>query len=139
MTRRTPLPTLTTVTGSVIDTSTLSGNAYISVIMRDGTGERSRIPLVAATNCDHTYTICPTAECLNSWSLDYRLFMRRTGGGRKLTDQFHLTDAALVTLMAPEYRDIHPSNDPFDATYDDGIYDRTLTNLRWDMDAKASD
>lgn len=138
MTRTKPHPVIETANGSKIDLGTLSGNAYLSAIMRYAPTERIRLPIVAAENCDHTYTVCPTAKCLNSWSLDYQFFMQRTGGGRKIAEQFHLDDTAQVGLMLPDARHPHPRHDPFDSQYDIGVYSETLTQVRSLRDAEPT-
>ena len=69
----------------------MSGHAYVAAMYRDDfiswttTGGRyrhlmHRLPL--ATNCTHGVTIC--AACAPSWSIDRRLMLWRTHGGRKL-------------------------------------------------------
>ena len=105
----------------------LSGNAYITVQMRGVPKGKynSYLQVVAPRNCLHGEfiegqdgTACETAECLNSWSLDYQFFLLRTGRGRRIIDRFHLTDAQVAMLASPQFREITRELDPFDPQYD---------------------
>ena len=126
MTLTAPHPVIHTEKGLVIDTARLSGNAYVSARMRpepNVPATRCRLPLVHPRNCDHTYTLCMTARCLNSWSLDYQLFLIRTGGGRRIAEQFHMWGDKVGLVGAVSARPIHPQFDPFDDQYDLAPYD----------------
>lgn len=70
-----------------------SGNAYVAAMLRENIGRHPmrdhlvRIPLAQPDRCAHGITICPTWDCVESWSIDYRLLLHRTGGGRNLAEQ----------------------------------------------------
>jgi hypothetical protein len=63
-----------------------SGNNYISVVMRDG-HKPGRVPFYRnPEKCDHGWSMCPTWECIESWSMDYEVLLHRTGAGRELAE-----------------------------------------------------
>lgn len=97
----------------------LSGNSYISVKMRESVDTPTPLKVVIPNNCNHGENMCcETAECLNSWSLDYKFYLPRTARGRSIIDQFHLTDDQVMMLASDNFRSINPSSDPFDKQYD---------------------
>jgi hypothetical protein len=97
----------------------LSGNAYITVKMRGSNERTTPLKVSAPHNCNHAEgSVCETAECLNSWSLDWQFFLRRTNRGRSIIEQFHLTDDQVATLESDQFRNIRTSHDPFDPQYD---------------------
>lgn len=105
----------------------ISSNTYVAARVRgdaEGRPTLASLVVVAPQNCDHTHTICETAECLNSWSLDWQLYLQRTNRGRDIIQRFHLTDDQLRTLASGEFRDIRPRFDVFDRQYDRPIVRR---------------
>lgn len=61
-----------------------SGNSYISVVMRE-TRKYGKVPYYDNPDkCDHGVGMCPTWECIESWSLDYTVNLPLTGAGRRL-------------------------------------------------------
>ena len=58
-------------------------------------------------NCRHGYTICATRECVESWSCDWNLYLRRTGGGRRLIELLELTDEEVDALCDDTNRPIN--------------------------------
>lgn len=61
-----------------------SGNSYISVDER-WSDKFGKIPYYSdPAKCDHGYSMCPTWECIESWSLDYQVNLHRTNAGRDL-------------------------------------------------------
>jgi hypothetical protein len=50
--------------------------------------------------CDHTHRICATPSCVESWSIDWRLYLNRTAPGRTLAATLGLTDSVLADLAA---------------------------------------
>jgi hypothetical protein len=74
------------------DTQNMSGDAYVSVLMRgDGPAKdrRGRVPLWHPSTCTHVWSICQV--CAASWEYDYHLMLERTGGGRLLAEQLGRT------------------------------------------------
>lgn len=106
----------------------LSGGAYVSIQLRDdGDVRLGALLIVSPANCNHgdpeasTHgegTACETAECLNSWSLDWRMFLTRTIRGRAIIERFHLTDEQVAMLASTEHRPIYTDHDPFARQYD---------------------
>jgi len=97
----------------------LSSNSYISVKLRGELEKASTLKVVMPNNCNHAENMCcETAECLNSWSLDWQMFLRRTNRGRAIIKQFELTDDQVMMLESDNFRPIHPNSDPFDAKFD---------------------
>ena len=91
----------------------LSGYAYISVRMRGENDKPSPLRIVAERNCNHGEGMaCETAECLNSWSLDYQFFLRRTARGRAIIKRFHLDEDKLMILESESFRPLFGS-EPF--------------------------
>jgi hypothetical protein len=87
-----------------------SGNAYISARMR---GESypyfnpqfnvkisyHKLRVASPTRCDHGESICATKDCVEGWGLgDWRLFLRRTGAGRRFLKELNLTVADMEML-----------------------------------------
>lgn len=70
----------------------LSGATYVAACLRENVGKTpigdyfARIPVVPASRCDHAETICATWRCVESWAIDWRLYLGRTGGGRSLAE-----------------------------------------------------
>lgn len=61
-----------------------SGYTYISVVMRD-TREQGKVPFYSdPEKCDHGFSMCPTWECIESWSMDYQVLLPNTVAGRRL-------------------------------------------------------
>jgi hypothetical protein len=75
----------------------VSGNTYVSAMLRGDIGKYPmrdflvRLPVIGKRDvCDHTVTICPTWECVESWSIDYALYFHRTGGGRRIARELKI-------------------------------------------------
>lgn len=77
----------------------LSGNTYVSAVLREQLENRPlrpfRVRLSYHNNashplCKHGVTICATWECLESWSIDYAIFLSRTGAGREIATKLHI-------------------------------------------------
>lgn len=59
----------------------------------------NKLDLVPVDSCDHTHTICPTRECVESWGLgDWQLLLQRTRAGRQLVEALGLTPEDLEIL-----------------------------------------
>ncbi|MFF2085430.1 hypothetical protein ACFVVM_16775 [Nocardia sp. NPDC058176] len=70
-------------TGAIKPGAMLSGNAYVSVQLRDTDEAPGRVWLVMRPDkCNHGITICP--DCAESWELDYLVNYEYTAGGRRL-------------------------------------------------------
>jgi DsbC/DsbD-like thiol-disulfide interchange protein len=64
-----------------------SGNSYISVVLRE-TKKQGRVPYYRdPEKCDHGVSMCPTWECIESWSMDYEVNLPLTVAGRELADK----------------------------------------------------
>lgn len=64
-----------------------SGHSYISVVMRED-NKRGRVPYYRdPEKCDHGVSMCPTWECIESWSMDYEVNLYLTVAGRELADK----------------------------------------------------
>ena len=74
----------------------LSGTSYVSAVPREYLHmvplkpHRVRLPLPGAGTCEHGVTICATWECIESWSMDYRLFLHRTVAGREIAAKLRI-------------------------------------------------
>jgi hypothetical protein len=86
----------------------LSGRRYVAAHLRGEdyrAGTRmsyARIPLAGRRGeCDHCETICADSECIESWGIDYRLYLQRTSGGRALADESGLSASAVQALSRP--------------------------------------
>lgn len=67
-----------------------SGNSYISVVMRED-DKTGKVPYYDnPEKCDHGWSMCPTWDCIESWSMDYRVLLHRTGAGRRLADELQI-------------------------------------------------
>lgn len=67
-----------------------SGNNYISVVMRED-NKQGRVPYYRdPSKCDHGHSMCPTWTCIESWSMDYRVLLHRTGAGRELAAKLEI-------------------------------------------------
>jgi hypothetical protein len=68
----------------------LSSHNYVAAKMKESLSidpfEQIRVSI--PERCDHTTTICPTKECVESWSIDWELFFTRTIAGRDRFAQF---------------------------------------------------
>lgn len=69
----------------------LSGSTYVSAMLRDDLDKypwRDGLRRIPAVNdpgkCEHGITICSDWNCLESWSIDFRLYLNRTGAGRRI-------------------------------------------------------
>jgi hypothetical protein len=69
----------------------LSGSTYVSAMLREDTDKYPwrdglrRIPAVSDPGmCEHGITICSQWSCLESWAIDWRLYLNRTGAGRRI-------------------------------------------------------
>lgn len=78
-----------------------SGNSYISVVMRDD-GRSGKVPYYRdPSKCDHGFSMCPTWECIESWSMDYRVLLHRTGAGRQLADALNIDAHKFAAVERP--------------------------------------
>jgi hypothetical protein len=67
-----------------------SGNSYVSVVMRED-GRLGKVPYYTnPEKCDHEFSMCPTWECIESWSMDYRVLLHRTNAGRDLAERLDI-------------------------------------------------
>lgn len=68
--------------------SNMSGSAYVSVRLKTDDVETQKtlgkVPTSVPRRCDHTGTICGTRSCIESWAIDYYLYLGRTEGGRRI-------------------------------------------------------
>lgn len=65
-------------------TYSASGLTYIAVVMRED-DKRGRVPYYSNPDkCDHGHTMCPTWDCIESWSVDHRVELHMTVAGRQL-------------------------------------------------------
>jgi hypothetical protein len=68
----------------------LSGYTYVSAMLRDDVDKRPwraglvKLPAATPDKCHHGITICSLWECLESWAIDYRLYLHRTAAGRTI-------------------------------------------------------
>ena len=68
----------------------LSGSTYVSAMLREDTDKHPwrdglrRIPATTPDRCHHGITICSQWDCLESWAQDWRLYLHRTGAGRRI-------------------------------------------------------
>lgn len=70
-----------------------SGHSYISVIMRDD-NKHGRVPYYRdPSKCDHSFSMCPTWDCIESWSMDYKVNLHLTVAGRDLASQLNINPA----------------------------------------------
>jgi len=64
----------------------VSGHAYLSAAMRQPDSDDDlklvKLPLAKPQNCDHTAKVCK--KCVHQWNWDYKIFLERTAGGRRL-------------------------------------------------------
>jgi hypothetical protein len=71
----------------------LSGDTYVSAMLREDIGKYPlrnhlvRLPVTSLDDCEHCVTVCAKWDCIESWSCDYRLFLDRTGAGRKIAEE----------------------------------------------------
>ena len=66
----------------------LSGNAYVSCYDRWRPTQKRRGVIEVAgkrATCEHKHTIC--VHCADSWNWDYKLFLHRTGAGRRMAER----------------------------------------------------
>ena len=66
--------------------------------------------------CDHGYSMCPTWDCIESWSMDYQVLLHRTGAGRELAsileiDPVKFADAKHVGLTKLKKEDFSDTPD----------------------------
>lgn len=67
-----------------------SGNSYISVVMRED-DKLGKVPYYRDPDkCDHGYSMCPTWDCIESWSIDYKVLLHRTVAGRELAAKLEI-------------------------------------------------
>lgn len=93
-------PVIRTYKPKGIDGRPISGSTYVSVVLRENLAQLtarpntvlSKILIAAPDRCDHSTTICSEWNCMESWSVDYRLLLHRTGGGRGLASVHHIHD-----------------------------------------------
>lgn len=65
-------------------TEQLSGNSYVSAILR-GEPIPKQLPKIRVADerrCDHVETIC--VDCARTWEIDWQLNYERTAAGRRL-------------------------------------------------------
>lgn len=68
----------------------LSGYTYVSAMLREDVDKvpwrngLRRLPAMTPDKCHHGITICSLWECLESWAIDYRLYLHRTAAGRTI-------------------------------------------------------
>lgn len=67
----------------------LSGASYVAARLRkpDTDADRkkfTKVRIASTKYCDHTQTICASADCVDSWMIDWQFFPERTVGGRRL-------------------------------------------------------
>lgn len=72
--------------GEIPRGTSLSGNNYVSVRLRDSSNRPGPVLLRAPMHCNHGVTMCN--ECAHSWLWDYQILWSRTGGGRKLRETY---------------------------------------------------
>lgn len=80
--------------------NSVSGGTYVSAMLRENVDRYPqrdylvRLPVGTFSyghgNCDHGHTICATWECVESWSVDYKLMLYRTGGGRLIAAKLRI-------------------------------------------------
>lgn len=76
-----------------------SGNSYISVVMRDDQ-RPGKVPYYRDPDkCDHAWAMCPTWECIESWSMDYEVLLHRTGAGRRLAEALNIDPYKFATAV----------------------------------------
>jgi hypothetical protein len=78
----------------------LSGNTYVTAMLREDVDKYPprdylvRIPVgtfvMGVGNCDHGHTICAQWDCVESWSLDYKIMLWRTNAGRLIADKLRI-------------------------------------------------
>lgn len=77
----------------------LSGKTYIAAFLDN---KLVRLPVVKYGACDHSFSICAQWQCIESWSMDYRLMFWRTVAGRELAAKLRIDDH--VNLYAEHER-----------------------------------
>lgn len=74
-----------------------SGTSYISVVDRDYRS-RGKIPYYRdSSKCDHGISMCATWECIESWSIDYRVLLHNTVAGRELAAELNIDPVKFAT------------------------------------------
>ena len=87
---------------------TESSRQYVAVRMKTAASDEpvgpkfERIKTAHPNRCDHTETICKTVKCVESWSTDWRLFLRRTQAGRNIIETLRLTNEQVESLAADD-------------------------------------
>ncbi|MFE3317536.1 hypothetical protein [Nocardia sp. NPDC059195] len=79
-------------TGAIKVGVAFSGNAYVSIQLRDADDQPGRLLIMEPNKCNHGITIC--RECANSWEIDYLVEYFRTAGGRRLHEHIEADVAA---------------------------------------------
>jgi hypothetical protein len=91
-------------------TYSASGAQYVSVEMR-GRLERGRVPYYQdPSSCTHGISMCPSWDCIESWSVDYKVNLHVTLAGRDLAsrlgiDALKFADADRFGIKRLEYDD----------------------------------
>lgn len=98
----------------------LAARRYITAKMResdysDFPNPYRQLRLVPQEDCQHITTVCDSPTCLNSWSLDWQMFLSQTAAGRAIINKFNLSERDLQVLESPSFRSIYPRSDPFRA------------------------
>ncbi|MGF6886307.1 hypothetical protein ABIA39_000274 [Nocardia sp. GAS34] len=68
--------------GAIRKGAKVSGNAYVSVRLRDTNSKAEKILFRSPDKCNHEATIC--RDCAESWSWDHTIGFDRTAAGRRL-------------------------------------------------------
>lgn len=76
----------------------LSGNVYVAARTRiEPSKNLVQLPIKAQVNCDHTFSVCASRDCIECWELDWELLFARTGGGRILYEAVYIEPAPADT------------------------------------------
>lgn len=81
---------------------------YISAQMKSAATDEpikgfTQIKTAVPNRCDHTERICASRECIESWSNDWRLYLKRNQIGRDWINRLSLTDDEVSSLMADTF------------------------------------
>jgi hypothetical protein len=94
----------------------LSGATYVSAMLREDLEKYPwrdnlrRLPATTPDRCQHGVSICSQWSCLESWSIDYRLFLHRTGAGRRIANEAGW-DAMVDIASTPAHPTPNPKGD----------------------------
>jgi hypothetical protein len=75
-----------------------SGSTYVSAQLK-GEVDRTKVPVASSPDrCEHAATICATRACIESWSIDYHVFLERTEAGRRIAREAGFTTEEMQAL-----------------------------------------